>query len=318
MEEASAATSAAASASQQALHPKQEAVAQEAVATPRGHGAQSEASDTKKGRRSRSSSSSNSTGPSRQALGRTVRSLQEEVDIHGDMLGEVKKQLLWTMSQQVRSDRSLTSRQLVLQGFQPAAEDRRVGVAMDKRNPWIARMLQESTGLEASRLTFEASHATTHDALSRLSIITLKDQSIASMVARVMTTRKFTFDGVPITWKRQQTAYDRIISAPAKSCMDIISRSEPKYQSCLRPNWREGYVAQVADKDEPEILFRWLVNPERARIRLYITKKLIHIVEGEIDAELRKLQFGPIGPDKGKGGKGGGKSKKGKKGGAAD
>ena len=220
------------------------------------------------------------------------------------------------MSQQVRSDRALTSRQLVLQGFSPSSEDKRVGTAMDKRNQWIAKMLQESTGLEASRLTFEASHATTHDALSRLSIITLKDQSIASLAARVMTARKFSYERVPITWKRQQTAYDRIVSAPAKSCMDIISRSEPKYQSCLRPNWREGYVAQVADRAEPDILFRWLVNPERARMRLYITKKLIHIVEGEIDAELRKLQFGPIGPDKGKGGKGGGKTKKGKKGGA--
>ena len=308
---ASASASAPASAPQQALQPKQEA-----VTTPGGHGAHPDQEEVKKGRRSRSSSSSDSTLPSRQALSRTVRNLQEEVDTHGDMLGEVKKQLLWTMSQQARSDRALTSRQLVLQGFSPASEDKRVSIAMDKRNQWIAKMLQESTGLEASRLTFEASHATTHDALSRLSIITLKDQSIASLVARVMTTRKFSYDGVPITWKRQQTAYDRIVSAPAKSCMDIISRSEPKYQSCLRPNWREGYVAQVADRDEPDILFRWPVNPERARIRLYITKKLIHIVEGEIDAELRKLQFGPLGPDKGKGGKGGGKSKKGKKGGA--
>ena len=313
---ASASASALAPASQQQQQQQAQTPKQEAAAMPVGHGAQEETAKEPKGRRSRSSSSSNSTLPSRQALSRTVRNLQEEVDTHGDMLGEVKKQLLWTMSQQVRSDRALTSRQLVLQGFATAAEDKRVGIAMDKRNQWIAKMLQESTGLEPSRLTFEASHATTHDALSCLSIITLRDQSIASTVARVMTTRKFNYEGVPITWKRQQTAYDRIVSAPAKCCMDIISRNEPKYQSCLRPNWHEGYVAQVADRAEPDILFRWLVNPERARIRLYITKKLIHIVEGDIDTELRKLQFGPVWPDKGKGGKGGGKSKKGKKGGA--
>ena len=127
---------------------------------------------------------------------------------------------------------------------------------------------------------------------------------------RAMSTRRFSYDGTAITFKRQQTAYDRIVSAPAQACMDIVSRHEGKYQGCLKPNWRGGYVAQTADRKEPEILFRWLVSPERARIRIYVVRSLLHHIENEIDAEIRQLQFGPILSDKGKGK---GKAKKGKK-----
>ena len=75
--------------------------------------------------------------------------------------------------------------------------------------------------------------------------------------------------------------------------MDIATRHHPKYQSCLRPNWRKGYVAQVADTKEPEILFRWLVNPERARIRIFVTKHLLHSIEDEIDEEIRSSSLVP-------------------------
>ena len=153
MEDNTVASASAPAAAQQqhAVQPKQET-----ATVPASHGAQVE--ETEKGRRSTSNSSSDSAAPSRMALSRSVRHLQEEVDTHGDMIGEVKKQLLWTMSQQGRAARALMSRQLVIQGFSPQNEDKRISVAMKNRDAWILMMMMEQTGLDSSQLTFQASH----------------------------------------------------------------------------------------------------------------------------------------------------------------
>ena len=95
---------------------------------------------------------------------------------------------------------------MVLQGFTPASEDRRVSVAMANRDAWIMKMMREQTGLDEKRLSFKASHATTHDALSRLSIVTFDDPSIAALAARSMSSKRFNYDGHAVSFKKQQTA----------------------------------------------------------------------------------------------------------------
>ena len=264
------------------------------------------------------SSTSSSQPPSRKQISRTVRGLQDDVESHAESLSTLRKQMLWTMSQQVRSERLLTSRQLVLQGFAPALEDKNIDAAMAARDRWILKTLMEYTHLSERRLTFKASHATAVENLSRLSIVTMEEASVAAQAARALQGKRLAYAGSTITIKRQQAAFDRLVSAPAKSCMDILTKSEARFQGNLRPNWKDGTVTQVADPI-PELLLRWVVNPERGRIKIYVTKRFIPVIEEQIDFEIQKLQFGSAIAEqtKGKGsetkGAGKGKTKKGRK-----
>ena len=269
-------------------------------------------------RRSNSkSSTSSSPPPSRKQISRTVRGLQDDIEDHAESLGTLRKQMLWTMSQQVRSERLLTSRQLVLQGFSPALEDTNIDAAMAARDRWILKTLMEHTHLSERRLTFKASHSTAVEHLSRLSKVTMEEASVAAQAARALQGKRLMFAGSSITIKRQQAAFDRLVSAPAKSCMDILTKTEARFQGNLRPNWKDGTVTQVADST-PELLLRWVVNPERGRIKIFVTKRFIPVIEEQIDGEIQRLQFGSaIADQKGKGGEtkgsGKGKTKKGRK-----
>ena len=264
------------------------------------------------GRSRSSSTSSTPPAPSRQQIARTMRGLQDDIESHSDAISELRKQVLWSMSQQVRSERLLTSRQLVFQGFAPTMEDRNLDQAMAMRDQWILKTLQDHTQLSAKRLSFKASHATAVEALSRLTIITLEEASVAALAARSLHGKRLLYAGATVSVRRQQAAYDRLISAPAKACMDILTRAEGKFQSNLRPSWKEGSVMEVTSA-VPTLLLKWVVNPERARIKLFVIPKYLRLIEEHIDGEIRKLQFGSaLGLDPKGSGKG--KSKKGKKG----
>ena len=259
------------------------------------------------------SSSTSSSPPSRKQMARTLRHMREDVESHDEALGELRKQVLWTMSQQVRTERLTTSRQLVLQGFAPALEDRNVETAMLQRDQWIASILKEYTRLPERRLTFTASHATAIETLSRLTIITLAETSVAALAARALAGKRVNYAGASITIKRQQAAYDRIISAPAKCCMDILTKYNQQYQGKLKPNWKEGTVYAM-DAATPTLLLRWVVNPERAKVKIFVLPQHVPLIEQHIDEEIRRLQFGSALHDqkgKGKGAdfKGGAKGK---------
>ena len=296
--------------------PKQEAVATEASQVDTGAGEDG----GREGRsHSKSSSRTSSTppAPSRQQLARTMRGMQDDIEDHSDAISELRKQVLWSMSQQVRSERLVTGRQLVFQGFAPTMEDRNLDQAMAQRDQWILKTLQDHTQLSAKRLAFTASHATAVEALSRLTIVTLQEASVAALAARALHGKRLLYSGATVSVRRQQAAYDRLTSAPAKASMDILTRFESKFQSNLRPNWKDGVVMEVTGAT-PTILLKWVVNPERARIKLFITPKYLHVIEEQIDMEIRKLQFGSaLGDQKGGSdmkGAGKGKSKRSKKG----
>ena len=69
----------------------------------------------------RSSSSHSSTGaPSYAQLRRTIRLIQEDQEEQADEIIALKRQLLWSMQQQVRADRKACSSQVVVQGLPPA------------------------------------------------------------------------------------------------------------------------------------------------------------------------------------------------------
>ena len=214
---------------------------------------------------SKSSSTSSTPPPSRQQIARNMKGLCEDVESHADAISELRKQMLWSMSQQVRSERFLTSRQLVFQGFAPAMEDQSLDQAMVKRDQWILQTLRDHTQLSEKRLAFKASHSTAVEALSRLTIVTMEEASVAALAARSLHGKRLLYTGTTVTVRRQQAAYDRLVSAPAKACMDILTRHENQYQSNLRPNWKEGTVLEVTNV-VPMLLLKWVVNPERAML----------------------------------------------------
>ena len=307
MEQAQPSTVAAAAAAAASMETKQEAAPGQDAAGPAG------------GVRSNSkSSSSSSQPPSRRQISRSLRSLQDDVEEQSESLSALRKQMLWTMSPQVRSERLLTSRQLVLQGFSPAHEERNIEAAMAARDSWILAILKEHTHLPERRLAFKASHSTAVESLSRLSIVTMEEACVAVQAARALQHKRLPYAGSSITIKRQQAAFDRLVSAPAKSCMDLLTRREARFQGNLRPNWKDGTVTQVADH-VPELLLKWVVNAERGRIKIFVTKRYLTLIEENIDKEIQRLQFGSAIVDQEKGkddetkGKGKGKSKKGRK-----
>ena len=87
----------------------------------------------------------------------------------------------------------------------------------------------------------------------------MEEASVAALAARSLHGKRLLYTGTTVTVRRQQAAYDRLVSAPAKACMDILTCHENQYQSNLRPNWKEGTVLEVTNV-VPTLLLKWVVN----------------------------------------------------------
>ena len=250
-----------------------------------------------------------------------MRSLQDEVEEHSDATGELRKQVLWSMSQQVRAERLVIGRQLVGQGFAPALGDQNIETAMQQRDQWIMRILMEHTHtpLLERRLAFKASHATAVEAFHASASSLLKKPVLLHLRHGRLAASDWRIQAPTITVKRQQAAYLRLVSAPTKACVDILTRHDGRYQGNLRPNWKEGTGLEMTNVF-PELLSKRVVNPERAKITMHVTKQRLPLIEEHVDNEIRKLQFGSALADKAESkgddikGAGKGKRKKGRKG----
>ena len=217
------------------VQPKQEAVAR------LGHRVQAE--EANGGKRRTSNSSSDSPAPSRQKLGRSVRNPRRH-DRWNEKAVAVdcpSKCALIGLKGAV----SLSHRAL-----RPQSEDRRIGVAMKNRDAWIMKMLMEQTGLEAAIFVQGVTRRNTCCPLAIVNDHAGRYQHCSSCGQSDVDAE------VQLWWHTHhpQKAADGLVSAPAKACVDIASGREAKYQGCLKPSWREGYVVQTADRSEPEIL----------------------------------------------------------------
>ena len=261
----------------------------------------------------RSSSRSSSTSerlPSQRQLHRTMRELRSEVDDLVDDSAGVKKQLLYTMHRQVTQERRECACQLILQGFQPHMEHRDLDTALQQREAWCLDLILRLSRCPKEMLQMKASHATSTDSLSRLTLITVANASIVNAVMRSAGSQKFHYQGATISLRRQTTVWDRLTSAPAKVAIEAVAHHFPGTQGRFKIDWKQGEVMH-----DGELIISWQVSVEDAKIKMLAKARYADIIHEAMAAGLRRLNFGynaaeSTAPEKGKGQ---GKSGKGKK-----
>ena len=230
-----------------------------------------------------------------------------------------RRQLLWQMSQEVRRQRKEMSCQVVVQGWMTEAENSNTWEAHKARDQLLLDMLTRATRLHRDQLSFEASHSTNLDSLSKISILTFRSTAITGAVLRATHQQRYSYGTASLQVRKQTSVFDRLCSAPAKLCMETLTLLDPQLQGTLRPDWKKGEVWTSAGF----LLVLWEVNIEHAYIKVFVPEPHIQAVEARMDSGIKRLVFGMTEDAedhdaKGKGGKdskgGGGKgSKKGGK-----
>ena len=264
--------------------------------------------------RARSSSSSTSSRqPSRGQLKRTLQDLREDLDWQHEELGALKQQLIWSMSQNIRRERKEASQQVVLQGFLPRQEPQELEMAINQRERFVADLCRKLIKAPPSLIRYTCSHTTTATSMSRITIITFDNPAMATAMVATSGQTRHSFGPAQILLRRQQAAYDRICSAPAKIVMEILSREAPWLQKSFKPDWRRGLLINHAS-GEPRTLARWTIDPEHAKIRLEVAAEYKIAIERDMDKGINRLQFGVLEEEGERAGEGAGKEKGGWKG----
>ena len=163
--------------------------------------------------------------------------------------------------------------------------------AMKERDAALLDIFASVTRLPHSRLAFSSSHAVGVDQLSRLSIVTFHDGAIAGAVLRNSGHRKYEFKGAQLVIRKQTAAFDRLVSAPAKIAMELITSQAGHLESRFEPRWKEGIIYNSAFHQSRPIL-RWSVNIESSKIKVWVAEAFHERVSAGMEAGLRRLQFG--------------------------
>ena len=259
----------------------------------------------------RSSSSSSPERKSGGQLRRTVRQLREDLEEVEAEQAALKRQLLWSMAQEVRRQRKEMSCQIVIQGWRPELEDASLWTAHQQRDNFCRDLFQRLTKLPHDRLQFETSHSTNLESLSRITVVTFSNAAITGAVLRASHQQRYGYGTASLQLRKQTSLYDRLCSAPAKIGMESLTSISPQLQGALRPDWRKGEVWSTMGALE----LLWEVNVEQACIRAYVDEPRVPEVAAQMEAGIKRLTFGWEGEAEAAGsGKGGGKGSKGGKG----
>ena len=223
-------------------------------------------------RRSSSSSPDRSGGGQ---LRRTVRQLHEDIEEVESEQNALRKQVLWAMAQEVRRQRKEMSTQIVVQGWRPEAEDPNVWQAHRNRNHYLEELFEKLTKLPKDMLSFEASHSTNLDSLSRLSVITMKNTAVTGALLRASHQQRYSYGAATLQIRKQTSLFDRLCSMPAKLTMEALTRRHPELQGSLKPDWRAGEVWTHSGR----LVALWEINVEHAVIRAYVDESDVREVE---------------------------------------
>ena len=221
---------------QQPQHPDEAAQGSQAAIPA----AKMEIDQRQESRKSSRSSSTSEPRPSLRTIQQAVRSLRDDMDEVQDAHKASQRQLLWTMHAQVRRDRQEASSQLVIQGFQPWLESQDAVEAFKKRDQWCLSTCARLAGISPDLIKMTCSHGTAADKLSRLTIISLQNASLAASIARAAGSQRIPFDAhTTVSVRRQTCVYDRLVSSPIKIVMECISRQFPRDEE-LYSSFMEG------------------------------------------------------------------------------
>ena len=161
-------------------------------------------------------------------------------------------------------------------------------------------------------LHYTTSHGTSFAEVSRISIVTFQSPAIASTILRAAGQQRFPYGNTQIILRKQTALWDRLVSAPIKATMDILSAEVPNMQGAFKPDWRQGKLYHW-----DSLLACWSTDVEHAKIKIQIKPEYVDVIDRNMKTGLRRLRFGKeletdeqSGGHKGRGK--GGKSSKGK------
>ena len=256
--------------------------------------------------RSSSTSSDKSQVPSASQMARNLRSLQSEVEDLTEDMSTMRLQMLWTLSEQTKYQRAQAASQVVLQGFQPEHEGP-LGDAIRNRDRFIKDLLVRQVRCPEELATFSSSHTMGIDKLSRISIISFANPSMAAALLRHCKGQRLVYGRAQVTCKKQNCLWDRLIGSPAKAAMTIISRYHKHMQNTFTIDWRAGTIYSN-HSGTPTLIAEWHTNVEKGRIRFSVAAEYYGIISEGMDEEINRLQFGFL-QDTAENNKGKGKSK---------
>ena len=236
-----------------------------------------------------SSTSEEEAQPSVRAIQQAVRVLREDVDDLQDSHRASQRQALWLLHSQVKRDRAEASCQLVIQGFEPWKEAADALTAFRNRDTWCLDLCSRLSGVHKDLIKLSCSHGTSAERLSRLSILTLQNASLASAIARAAGTQKHIYQGTTaVTVRRQNCTYDRLCSAPIKVVMECLSKEAPQLRNAFRPDWK----ARLSWDTSGTLIGNWRINVQKARIRIHVQEPFVPAVREAMGPGLARLQFG--------------------------
>ena len=244
----------------------------------------------KKSRSSSSSSSERSHVPSSAQMARTLRQVRSEVDDMSDEMATMRLQLLWAMAEQIKFQRAQAASQVVLQGFGPALEGS-LGDALRNRDKFCKDLVMNATKCPEELAKFTASHLVGTDRLSRITIITMQNPSMAGAVLRAARGQRYSYGRLQVTCKKQNCLWDRLIGSPAKAAMTIISRHDRSLQNSFVIDWKAGTIHSTVG-GRSTLVAEWHTNVEKGRIRIAVLAAYHKQVAEGMDEEINRLQFG--------------------------
>ena len=83
------------------------------------------------------------------------------------------------------------------------------------------------------------------------------------------------------------------MSAPAKICMEAVSKAAPELRSQFAPDWKKG---QWWTK-RGELIAIWRINVQKGRIDSYVQDRFVSATREHMEPGINRLQFGQAGQE---------------------
>ena len=157
-----------------------------------------EVADTKAAKAPSRARSSSSNRPSVNQMKRTIRDLRDDVDSLYEDLAQIKRQMLWTMSQNISGERREAAQQVILQGFLPRQERADMETAIKQRDLFVAELCKSLSRSPSAMVCYTVSHTMTATSMSRISLVTFENPSLAAAMVAASGQRKFPLDWHPL------------------------------------------------------------------------------------------------------------------------
>eukprot|EP00971_Amphidinium_carterae_P038650 759841-Amphidinium_carterae.1 len=214
------------------------------------------------------------------------------LDALEDRVDRLRAQVLFTLQQTVQQDRQRCGNQIVLlnwrkcDGCSLSATPAQIRAGIERRNGIISTLL--SSALPQLGDAWRASHQTRGDRLSPVTVVTLQFRpQVFEVLAHVKAHNKPSDGDHEIKIRPQVTLYDRMVAAPCKAAMALVSDSHPHLKQEFVVKWKDG----VANLRSGEPFCVWRVNPARGILTLDVHEAYYRLVKDGIRQKVLHMLY---------------------------